>query len=199
MRLSRYREGIIARKLIHYSAASIPIGYYYFLNKSMAVSLLLIISFIVVFSDILRMVGPRTRRLYWKLFGWMTKRQELKQEFTGASFLFVGSLIAVLLFPKNIAVIALLFLTVGDPSACLIGVFFGKIKTFNKKTLEGTIAFILAGFLVTLLVVEIPLIYKLIAVTIASIVEMLPIKIDDNFTIPLSAGLTLLFLTSNLI
>jgi dolichol kinase len=196
MRLSRHREGIIARKLIHYSAASIPLGYYYFLDKTLAIYLLLAASFVVVFSDVLRMVGPRSRRLYWKLFGWMTKRRELNQEFTGASYMLVGSLVAVMIFPKAIAVIALLFLTIGDPSACLVGVFMGRIRTFDKKTLEGTLAFIMSGFIVTLLVIEIPLSYKLLAAIVAGIIEMLPIKIDDNFTIPLSAGLTLLLLTS---
>lgn len=199
MKLSRHTEGIISRKLIHYSAAVIPLGYYYFLEKSQAVIFLLIASFVVVISDILRMMTPWGRHLYGKFFGWMTKRKEMKQEFTGASFLLVGSLTAVLIFPKNIAVISILFLTIGDPTACLVGTFLGKIKTFSQKTLEGTAGFILAGFLVTLLIVEIPTIYKLIAAIIAGIVEMLPIKIDDNFTVPITAGLLLLLLTSNII
>jgi len=185
--------------MIHYTAVVIPLGYYYFFEKSTAVLLLLAATFIVVFSDILRMVGPRSRKLYWKLFGWMTKRKELKQEFTGASYLLTGSLVATLIFPKPIAVISLIFLTVGDPTACLVGTFFGKIKSFQNKTLEGTLGFILTGFLISLLIADIQPMHKFIAAGIAGIVEMLPVKIDDNFTIPLAAGITLLLLTSNLI
>ena len=198
MKLSRSREGLIARKLIHYSASLIPLIYYYFVEKMLAVELLLLASIIVVFSDLLRMIGPRSRRLYWKIFGWMTKRRELKHEFTGASFLLVGSLLVVLVFPKNIAVVALIFLTVGDPTACLIGTFFGRIKTFSHKTVEGTLAFIVAGFLVSLFVLEVPVLYKLIAAVAAGLVEMLPVKIDDNFTIPLISGLLLGLLTGTI-
>src|SRR6056297_1700706 len=198
MKFSRSKEGVIARKLIHYSAVGIPLGYYYLFVKETALYLLLAASIIVIFSDLLRMIGPRSRRLYWRLFGWMTKKRELRQEFTGASYLLAGSLLVVLLFPKAIAVTALIFLTIGDPTACLIGTFFGKIETFQKKTVEGTLAFILSGFMDSLLVTEIPVIYKLIAVITAAVIEMLPVKIDDNFTIPISAGFLLAFLTDTL-
>jgi len=198
MKLTREKEGIIARKIIHYSAVFIPLTYYFFLEKSVAIKLLILGSFIVVFSDVLRMIGPRSRKLYMKLFGWMTKKRELRQEFTGASYMAVASLLVVLVFPKNIAVISLLFLTVGDPTACLVGTFFGRIKTFQKKTLEGSIGFFVAGLLVTLIVTEIPLLYKFIAVTIAAFIEMLPLKIDDNFTVPLTSGLILAILTGSL-
>ncbi len=198
MKLRRSKEGVIARKLIHYSAVGIPLAYYYLFEKKTALYLLLAASIIVIFSDVLRMIGPKSRRLYWRLFGWMSKKRELKHEFTGASYMLVGSLLVVLLFPKNIAVTALIFLTIGDPTACLIGTFFGRIKTMRNKTLEGTLAFILSGFLVSLLVTEMPVIYKLIAVVTAALVEMLPIKIDDNFTVPISAGFVLGLLTGSL-
>ncbi|MBN2280556.1 MAG: phosphatidate cytidylyltransferase [Candidatus Marinimicrobia bacterium] len=198
IKLRREKEGLIARKLIHYSAVSTPLIYYYFLEKPMALQLLLIVSFIVVFSDLLRMIGPRSRKIYLKLFGWMTKKKELRQEFTGASYMLVGSLVVVLVFPKNIAVISLLFLTVGDPTACLIGTFFGRVRTFEKKTLEGSLAFLAAGLLASLLVPEISFLYKLIAATFAASIEMLPLKIDDNFTIPLTSGMILAILTGTL-
>ncbi len=191
MKLDRRKEGLIARKFIHYSAVLIPLIYYYFLDKSLAVKLLLLATFIVVFSDLLRMIGPRSRQLYVKLLGWMTKEKELKQEFTGASYMLVGSLVTVLLFPKEIAVIALILLTIGDPSACLVGTFLGKIRTFQNKTVEGTLGFILAGFMVSLLVAKVPVFYKLLAAIVGGVVEMLPLKIDDNFTVPLISGIVL--------
>ncbi len=194
MKLRRDKEGIIARKIIHYLSALIPTTYI-FLEKSLIIKLLIVGSIIVVFSDILRMTSPKGKKLYFKLFGWMTKKQELKQEFTGASYLLIGSLITVLIFEKNIAILALIFLTIGDPTACLVGQFFGKIKTFQKKTLEGTIGLITIGFLVSLLITKIPVFYKILAAITAGIVEMLPIKINDNITVPLTTGFVLTLLT----
>ena len=191
MIIRRHKEGLIARKMIHYSAVFIPLSYYYFFDKSMMIYILLATSFVVVFSDILRMSDPRNKKLYWKLFGWMTKKEELQEEFTGASYLLIASLLVVMLFPKNIAVVSLIYLTIGDPTACLIGVFFGKKIIFCSKTLEGTLAFIFSGFTVSLLITEIPLLYKVITAIIAGIVEVFSFKIDDNFTIPIISGITL--------
>ena len=78
----------------------------------------------------------------------------------------------------------------GDLASAIVGIKFGKHKIFRKKSLEG----FLAGFLINLLVGFLilpayPIIYVMMAV-VASVVELLTGKLDDNLTVPLFAGFT---------
>ena len=177
----------IARKFIHYTASLIPIIYYFLVEQKVALIILGICSAVIVSAELFRMINDTCYRLYMKIFGWMTRRHEHDRSFTGATYVFVGSFFTILLFPKEIAIISLLFLTVGDPTACLVGLSFGKIKILNK-TLEGTLAFIIVGFLVTVWVPGISLPIKALGAIIASLVELIPWKLDDNITIPVVTG-----------
>ncbi|MFL3008906.1 MAG: hypothetical protein ACJZ14_05965 [Candidatus Neomarinimicrobiota bacterium] len=51
----------------------------------------------------------------------MLRKNELKGSITGATWLIIGNLITVYLYPINIAVPALIFLSIGDSFAALFG------------------------------------------------------------------------------
>jgi dolichol kinase len=188
------QRGEIARKLIHYTSTVIPVTYFFLLNRTTILGLLSICTLLMFIAEFLRMYQPTCRQLYQRIFGWLTRPHEMANQFTGATYVFMGSFLAVLLFPKSLAVMVLLFVTIGDPTACIIGRLFGRLKLINRKTLEGTLAFFLSGLLVTFWIPAIPLVLKLLGLLIAAAVELMPWKIDDNIAIPLISGMALLYL-----
>ena len=117
---------------------------------------------------------------------------------TGSTTLLMSSLVCVLIFQKHIAVAALCFLIVGDTMAALVGKTYGRIKVF-RKTLEGSLACLLTCIIVVLIIrpyldaqnplpANIGFVVGFIGAVVATLVELLPIPLDDNFLIPILSG-----------
>lgn len=112
----------------------------------------------------------------------------------------LSSLICVGIFPQPIAVLSILYLAVGDPTASLFGILFGhrSIRFSNGKSLVGTLAGIGVCFLVGLLFL-LSLGFPLSSVFVLSVVgalagglaEHLPMELDDNLSIPVISGFVL--------
>jgi len=188
------KVGELGRKAIHYFSSLVPIVYQLCFNKRDATLIIGLLFLGIVTAEMLRMHVPALRRLYRKLFGWMIKPHEFRNHFTGATYVFMGALLAIFLFPKDVAVTSLLFLTIGDPTACLVGLSIGRIRIYDNKTLEGAIAFVFVSILATVWIGSIPFWIKTTGAFVACFVEVIHRKIDDNVLIPLISGTTVLFL-----
>lgn len=122
----------------------------------------------------------------------MERKQNL-QNFPGMGVIFflLSSTIAIWIYPKNIAVAAIMILSWADGIAGLTG-RHGKVPYINpKKTWEGIITAIIAGTIAAQFFV--PLLSALLASTISMFIEGLDLKIgkwkiDDNLFIPILAG-----------
>ncbi len=117
----------------------------------------------------------------------------------GAICFFIGTLLAIKLFPKDIALASIMILTLGDSISHYIGQFHGRTKHpfTEKKYLEGHIAGTIVGFLGALFFL--PIHEASIAAFMAMIGEALEIElnhqiIDDNISVPLIAGVSVLIL-----
>jgi len=116
---------------------------------------------------------------------------EIKQPFMGAITFFIGSLIAMTLFPIGTAVASISILSVGDSVSTLVGKMYGKHKwPYGKKSFEGSFAFIIASTMIYYMFVGMPM--ALIFGAITTLVESLP-KIDDNISIPVTVSILLTF------
>lgn len=111
----------------------------------------------------------------------------------GIIFYFIGIYIALLLFPKDIAMASIMVLALGDSVSHLYGLHYGKTRhPFSKtKFLEGTIAGFIAGFIGALVFAR--WYEAFFASLVAMIVEAIEIKIgarqvDDNLIVPFVAG-----------
>ena len=102
-----------------------------------------------------------------------------------------------------VCTIAVAIIGFADPAAAIIGRRFGKIKLVHGRTLEGTLAFIAVGGLTAFLCVLIgfpdlavgtALLLAFGAATAGSIAELFSLRIDDNFSVPVSSGLAVLLL-----
>jgi dolichol kinase len=70
-----------------------------------------------------------------------------------------------------------------------VGKTWGRTHLFgSRKTLEGSLAFFVVSFLFAWLVTQMPLPVALIGAFVGMLFEFLPLPLDDNFAIPLSAG-----------
>jgi len=192
--MKRIEDGEVTRKGVHYTASLIPILYYFVFTRTITLMVLGACCLVLVLAEVMRMRDPGLYRIYLKIFGFMIRPRERQGAFTGATFVFLGSFLTVLLFSKEVAVIVLLFLTIGDPTACLIGLAYGRHKLIGEKTVEGSLGFITAGLLATFWIPMVPLTVKIAGVAAAALVELIPWAIDDNLTIPLFSGTLMMFL-----
>jgi dolichol kinase len=119
-------------------------------------------------------------------------RQDEADRLTGASYFLLGCLLTVLVFPKEIASLAILFVSLGDPAAGIVGIWKGRPRLWGKS-LEGSLACLIVclviGILVTAIVGKPALVIAVVGAVFAVFFELLPLRLSDNITIPFgSAG-----------
>jgi len=182
--LSLHKE--VQRKLIHFSVSIIPIAYFLGTPKEIITAVCAVIAAGFLTADILRMNFSLARRYFLKVFSSLLRENEKENKLTGASYLFLGTFAAVYLFPIEAAVPAVLFASAADPLAAVIGKRYGTKKFFGK-TVEGSIGFFITASAVILVFTEFGW-TGLGAALVCTILEFLPIPVDDNLLIPFAAG-----------
>jgi dolichol kinase len=91
------------------------------------------------------------------------------------------------------AVVVILMFGLGDGFATYTGTTYGKHKLpWNRnKTMKGTLGF-MAGAIVCLLIM--PVSATVLGTILGAIVESLPLKLNDNITLPVVLSLIVYFL-----
>jgi phytol kinase len=117
-------------------------------------------------------------------------RARERNNVTGAIFFIAATIIVFAAFDYPIAIAALLLTVFGDLSSALVGIKFGRHFLYKEKTVEGFLAGFFTNCLIGyLLLPAYPLLFLSMAL-VASLVELLTGKLDDNLTVPLFAGFT---------
>jgi glycerol-3-phosphate acyltransferase PlsY len=111
----------------------------------------------------------------------------------GSTYFLFSTILTILLFPKSIAIASLFILIVADTAAALVGRGIGRISIFGK-TLEGSLAFFFSSLLIVWIYPNLNRFPGGLAALGATVIEILPIKVNDNLTIPLVAGAIMFFL-----
>ena len=178
----------LIRKSVHLATIFIPLTVW-FMPRSFWKWPLILCTLLVLAVELLRFGHPGFGALFRRILGPYMRRHE-KRELMGSTYLAAACLMSAFVFPREIAVAAMCYLILGDGLAGLVGSGCGRIKVGFGKTLEGT----LSGFAINLLVGLI--VFRasepaLLGAATASIVEYLPIPLDDNLAIPLVSGLIL--------
>jgi dolichol kinase len=179
----------IKRKSLHLLTLLSPLLYNVLpYNTSLIISASLVI--IDLIAETIRLLYPSVNRLILKIFEG-TYREKEKENVSTLIWTLSGTFLTIFLFSenKNVVTLSLLYLSLGDTVAALVGVKFGKIRLGSQgKSLEGSLAFFLIAFLCSLFFVKIE--YAFISAFLGAAIEFLPLPIDDNFVLPIfTAGL----------
>lgn len=179
--------GEILRKTVHLSGLLIVVAYTLLLNYfSEQIAILTLTATLLVLLEI-EYIRIEHRPRIANFFSILFRRHE-KNQLTGAVFFLISCIISFAAFDYWIAVMAMFMTVFGDLAAALVGQIFGKTKILKKKTFLGTFAGFAANLLVGLLILPgFNLLIFPMAIT-ATLVEMFTNKLDDNLTVPLTAG-----------
>jgi dolichol kinase len=139
--------------------------------------------------DMVRLHERRVKHFFRTFFGELIREHE-QFNLLGSTYLLLAALLAIELFPMPMAAAALGFTVLGDAWAAIVGKAFGRTRFFGKS-LEGAAAGLVAciawgaglaaaGFL--------PWHVAMAGALVASLVELLPIPLDDNLGITLFSG-----------
>ncbi len=191
-----YKQELI-RKGIHICSLSIPI-FYAFSDKATTLWILLPITLAFFAVDMSIKVIKPLRDIVGKLFGPIMRPHELKNEIVlnGATWVMISACLCIIILPKLVVVCGFSILIISDTAAALMGKKYGKHKWFVTKSIEGTASFA-ATAIIDIIVIGLLISASwqyyavgIIAAIIGSMVEAVSgvLKIDDNFSIPLSIG-----------
>ena len=108
----------------------------------------------------------------------------------------IAVLLTVLTVPKRAALVGIYTLAIADPLAAIVGIRYGRRRIAHNRSLEGSLVFFTATLLIAGLVLGWGTDVPALAIVWASgtiglaaaVCEVLPLRIDDNLTIPLFVG-----------
>ncbi len=155
----------------------------------------LIIFIVLIAGIILSILSKKYKIPVIQQFLNIFERKETIDKFPGRGTIafFIGCLLVLQLFEKNIALASIMILTFGDSFSHLVGWHIGRRKNPLNclKSIEGNVAGAIAGFIGAMFFVS-PL-YAFVASFTAMAAETIEIKmqeriVDDNITVPLVAG-----------
>jgi len=191
----------LLRKTIHLISLSIPVVYI-FVTREFALSVLIPLCILAIIIDYLSKGNNKVHYYLFKFFGKILRSHEVEKKYTlnGASWVLISAVICVYVFPKDITIVAFTILIISDTCAAIFGRKYGKHRLFDKKSWEGTGAFILSAWVVIVFygfLFHLPNSYFLFGIfggVAAGFAEAASgiMKVDDNLAIPISVGLLLL-------
>ena len=177
------------------------ITYYYNILSPLAV-------FIgIIAGGLASLLSKRVRLPGFSWFLERFEREEMRKTFPGRGliFFFIGVLLCMQLFSKDIALAAIMILALGDSFSHIIGETLGSMNNFfnwkSRKLFEGTLAGFIFGFLGALIFVPYP--EAFLASFAAMVAEVVEIDLngkhlDDNLIVPLVAGTVILLVRTYL-
>jgi len=97
---------------------------------------MIIVAVIFLALDLARMRNGFVMAIFRKLFNPLMRKHELEGKLTGATWVVLVSIPMIYFYPKNIAVLSLIFMSLGDGAAAIVGQAYGRIKTRFQKRLK---------------------------------------------------------------
>ena len=147
--------------------------------------------FLVV--DVLRLRWHPWRRLFHQRLARSLRPAE-KRGLTSSHYLTFTACLLAWSMPPHIGAAALAMQIVGDAAAAMVGRRFGR-RRFGAKSLEGSAACFAGCCAAGALFLPSQPLALVTAALVATVVEALPLGVDDNLSVPLVAALVLRALT----
>lgn len=203
MDLKKRSEIHWARKLWHMGSVGAMAAFYAFAPEKLSMLILLVSWGLFVPLDFFRHQNAALNEFLTHAFRPIMRDSE-RHKLAGTSYLLTGVGIIVMIFPREVVLLTLLFLALADPIASYFGIRFGRDKIIGNKSLQGTLAafFVCTTLCFVFLYTHSMLLDRLIVVSflgglIGALAELIPIgNLDDNLTLPLLSGTFLYLLFS---
>jgi dolichol kinase len=176
----------VYRKLIHLASVAVPV-FVWFAPREIGLLLLGAAVFVALSVEWGR------NRFRWFRYRFLTVTRTLlrsreRASLAGATHMAIAYLLALLIFPKPIAVAGMLYNALGDSAAALVGRRWGNHRTSWGKSWEGAAAGLSVNLLVGFLIPGLAIPAVLLGACAAATLEFLPLPIDDNPRVTLGGG-----------
>ena len=160
---------------------------------------------IIIFFLILIIILEIERHKYPGLWPYITSKwygkifKKQPGRILGDTYFLIGSLITIIFFSNSIAIATLLFNAFGDSASGIVGTKYGKTKFFGgKKSLEGSVAFFIACLIIGLILLNSPRVALnlstiFVGALVATLIEFISIRVDDNLSVPIISGIWMQF------
>ena len=180
----------LARKAFHVASTVLPL-LVWLAPRELAVAVLVPTAAIALAVDAARLRLRWPRYHFLRLTRTMLRGHE-RRGLAGATYMAVAYALALLLFPKPVAVAAMLYNGLGDAAAALVGKRWGRHRTRWGKSWEGFGAALAVNLGVGLgigaLDPGLPLAGALVGAAAAAALEFAPLPLDDNLRVTLGGG-----------
>ena len=193
------------RRVFHMLGGAFFVGLSLLIKDRFLFLLVLVIGTLISTAvDFLRIRIPVLREWSFRFLGGLMREHE-DHQLSGLPFYALGCTISFILFPWPIAVLAVLYLAIGDPAASIVGVFYQRRKWGDqdtylyRKSWVGSLACFSICAVMSL--VLLPFLFESLVYTdwkiwilafwggaAAAFAEVLPLRTDDNLSLPLISG-----------
>lgn len=180
-----------ARKIWHFLGVIMIAVLYHNLTRPMALQTLVLVASISIFIDVFRQRSEGFNRGVLKVMGFLMRENE-RTGIAGTTYLLIGVLIIVAIFPPSVVMLSLLFLAIADPVASYYGIRYGRDKLIGRKSLQGSMAAFFVCVMISAIyffahnmMTERILIVSILAGFIGAVSEIIPVgDLDDNLVLP---------------
>jgi dolichol kinase len=201
--MPHFEESI--RKAIHVGSAIFPVAViiahnlYPHTGRLYLAGGLAVLAIVLLILDFLKARYKPFKSFMMRFFGKVLRKNELQGGMTASTIVVASAAFTILVFREEIAVVSLLYLSLGDSAAALVGKHFGRIRLVGQRTLEGSLAAFNTCLIVSLFTLwaspefgwRFTPATLLVGSLVATLSELFYLPLDDNFRIPVFAGLAM--------
>jgi dolichol kinase len=186
-------RSMLGRRLWHISTGLGIVAAAWLLPKTTFLLSLVVVTFLFLTFEAVRLRASSLNKWFCLHFGSLLRKEEVSHV-TTSSYVLIAALVAYLAFGRDIAVLSVCFLAVGDVAAGVVGWHMGRTRLFGKA-LEGDLACLVsclaAGFLLHYAGLNVGLVTITAGALGATIGQAISGPVDDNLTLPLLAGVAM--------
>jgi len=183
-------KSTLRRRLFHLSASLSIVMALWLLPEILLLISLGSVTFLFLLFELLRLRVSRVNRWFITHFGSMLREQELSS-LTTSNYVLWAALVSYIAFGRDIAVLSVSFLAIGDVAAAIVGQHMGRTRLFGKA-LEGDLACFFSCLAIGFVLYYAGLGVGALTITVgavgATIGQAIQMPVDDNLALPLLAG-----------
>lgn len=179
----------LARKALHLTSATVPVAYALGVAREPLLALLGVLVLVALLVELTRRRVALVRRAFVRATEPLLRAHE-HEGLAGATWMLVAFALAVWLLPRSTAIAATWAVAVGDASAAIVGRSVGRVRFgAGGKSLEGTLACLVATSLGAAFVAQLGPAAAIAAGVAAAAAELPGRPLDDNLRVAAAVAL----------